>query len=156
MSCFCKKVFSITLTASYPHRALHPWPHCGNGFCQLPIFQLLSETCWKHPVCPFSIAFSVFLSQFFFPNCLSLQDDLSQAVTHFFSNCPNTQASVFALSCGEILRFQNLFQFILPRSRSLPSHKSVSSWWNMLQRIGYVHMSLPSTILRKQLYRCVK
>lgn len=95
MSCFCKKVFSITLTASYPHRALHPWPHCGNGFCQLPIFRLLSETCWKHPVCPFSIAFSVFLSQFFFPNCLSLQDDLSQAVTHFFSNCPNTPASVF-------------------------------------------------------------
>ena len=39
------------------HRTLHFWPHSGNSFRQLPIFQLpiLLVTCWKHSVCPFPL-----------------------------------------------------------------------------------------------------
>ena len=155
MSCFCKKVFSITLIASYRHRALHPWPQSGNGLCQLQIFQLLTGTCWKHPVCPFPLPSRS--SAFFFAIYLSVQDDLFQAVLISFQMAKILQLQSSHFVAGKYSIFNFFFKLSYQlRSRSLPSHKSVSSWWNMLQRIGYVHMSLPTTILRKQLYRCVK
>ena len=55
--------YMCTLTAC-SHRTLHPWPHSWNCLSQLPIFQLLLVTCQRHPVCPFSTSFLVFLFLF--------------------------------------------------------------------------------------------
>jgi len=55
--------YICTLTAC-PRRTLHPWLHSRNCLSQLPIFLLLLVTCQKHPVCPFSTSFLVFLFLF--------------------------------------------------------------------------------------------
>lgn len=103
MSCFCMKVFALTLTATIPTGRCIPLTARQKRF--LSIANLPSSTRDVSKTSHISLSHCLLgLPLSLFPY-LSFSPRWSFSSRHFFSNGQNTSASVFALSCWEIFHF---------------------------------------------------